>query len=776
MNYEEFFRRATNHPPFPYQKRLAENAWPDVIDVPTGLGKTAAVAIAWAYKAAHQPQAHRRLVWCLPMRVLVEQTIEVIKGWFERLAPVFADNDLPTPRVQTLMGGNVETDWRQNPEVPTVLVGTQDMLLSRALMRGYAMSRYGWPIDFAWLHNDALWVFDETQAMGVAVETSAQLQAFRDAFKTARPTHSIWMSATLGLAQLQTVDHPFENPNAFGLDNHDFALSAVKTRLDAKKSLAKAKTVLEGKGDKYADQLAAEILEAHQPDTLTLVIVNRVARAQDIYRALLKQGRNSTNCGLIHSRYRKPDRQTQMKILDRDGDRIVVSTQVIEAGVDISAKTMFSELGPWSSLVQRFGRCNRYGLESSAQIFWIDVQPKDEKDDLVLPYTFEDLNKSRIGLTSVESGNPDHLKAFKYTPKPEIRPVIRRRDFLELFDTSADIAGDDLDVSRFIRDPSDPDVFLYWRDWQESQRPDDQPEPMEDELCRVSLAAASKLKDNLWSFDPLDDRWRSLKGRSLVPGQIYLLHVSNGGYADQIGFTGKPLAKKGLETLTVISASTHQAESNDADPASTLGVWLTLAEHTQHVVDELKTLSQHLREENTIWLERAARWHDRGKAHQVFQDFICSAGTPPAENIWAKAGGKAKLRPSRRHFRHELASMLAYRQAFPEDLRGAYVVLAHHGKVRTSLRALPDEAMPQTDIAFARGVWTGDTLPAADLGDGIIAPKVAMDLALTRLGTDSWTQTYLTLRESFGVFQLAWWEAILRAADQRASAKEANHV
>ena len=51
--------------------------------------------------------------------------------------------------------------------------------MSAALMRGYGASRYRWPIDFALLHNDALWVFDEVQLAGAAITTSAQLEAFR---------------------------------------------------------------------------------------------------------------------------------------------------------------------------------------------------------------------------------------------------------------------------------------------------------------------------------------------------------------------------------------------------------------------------------------------------------------------------------------------------------------------------------------------------------------------------------------------------------------------
>jgi CRISPR-associated endonuclease/helicase Cas3 len=50
-----------------------------------------------------------------------------------------------------------------------VLIGTQDMLLSRALMRGYSMSRYQWPVHFGFLHNDALRVLDEVQLMGAGL-------------------------------------------------------------------------------------------------------------------------------------------------------------------------------------------------------------------------------------------------------------------------------------------------------------------------------------------------------------------------------------------------------------------------------------------------------------------------------------------------------------------------------------------------------------------------------------------------------------------------------
>ncbi len=88
MAFDRFFADALGRGdpsglvPYAYQQRLAQATWPDLLDVPTGLGKTAAVTLAWLWKRgwrrggrseAIDPTTPRRLVWCLPMRVLVEQ-------------------------------------------------------------------------------------------------------------------------------------------------------------------------------------------------------------------------------------------------------------------------------------------------------------------------------------------------------------------------------------------------------------------------------------------------------------------------------------------------------------------------------------------------------------------------------------------------------------------------------------------------------------------------------------------------------------------------------
>ncbi|MCA1633128.1 MAG: DEAD/DEAH box helicase [Acidobacteria bacterium] len=153
QDFSEFFSTAFDgSAPFDYQRRLAEaEVLPSLVNVPTGAGKTAAVLGAWLWRRLHKPQSiGRRLVYCLPMRTLVEQTRGVAEEAVKNLG--LAERF----KVYPLMGGDVKDEWDTQPERECILIGTQDMLLSRALNRGYAMSRYKWPVHFGLLNNDCL--------------------------------------------------------------------------------------------------------------------------------------------------------------------------------------------------------------------------------------------------------------------------------------------------------------------------------------------------------------------------------------------------------------------------------------------------------------------------------------------------------------------------------------------------------------------------------------------------------------------------------------------
>jgi CRISPR-associated endonuclease/helicase Cas3 len=65
--------------------------------------------------------------------------------------------------------------------------------------------------------------------------------------------------------------------------------------------------------------------------------------------------------------------------------------------------------------------------------------------------------------------------------------VLRRKDLLDLFDTTPDLMGNDLDVSRFVRSSQSMDVFAFWRDIDGSPSAE-MPPPVAEELCSVPIS------------------------------------------------------------------------------------------------------------------------------------------------------------------------------------------------------------------------------------------------------------------------------------------------
>ncbi len=798
------------------------------------------------------------------MRVLVEQTRDEANRWIEALKGAnLLSGDVP---VHILMGGEDEPDWDIHPERDSIIIGTQDMLLSRALNRGYGASRARWPMHFGLLNTDCLWVFDEVQLMGSGLATTAQLEAFRrllagDGGPHGNGCRSVWMSATLRPDWLRTVDFKkwvddrgcVDGKANLSLSEEDHQNEQVAARWNAKKPLTIADAAL---GD---TALAREVFEAHKPGTRTIVVVNTVKRACMLYEALKtcdtpnvrKKGKDTLpKLVLLHSRFRPPDRAERIKealaAVDTDGlGTIIVSTQVIEAGVDVSAATLFTELAPWASLVQRFGRCNRRGeLNQAASVYWINLPAEEADAEKVRhPYELADLRAaakelkklSHVGLAWLDA----HRQGLCEVKQASLFPhrhahVIRRKDLLDLFDTTPDLAGNDIDIDRYVREIEETDVRVFWRDYGEPDpqkqgaTPNDingesraggvarlEPAPLRDELCPAPIGEfkefAKKPSRLVWRWNFTEKSWERAEDSKIAPGQVYLIHADEGGYTRSGGWT--PGSGDRVEPLERPEAGASDGAAFEDDDSSQSSHWQTIAEHTEDVCREIDALLRalDLPDAESAALRLAARWHDWGKAHKTFQQGVEQANCPVE---WAQSGIVAKApngfwkRYERRHFRHELASALAVLQRphatlqslSDEDLNlVAYLVAAHHGKVRLSIRSMPNECKPRTDAGappkrFARGVWDGDELPSVDLGKSVvggsvIAPAVVLSLEPMELGLcqsepfvgqPSWIDRVVRLRDRFGPFRLAYLEAILRAADGRASAAatqaEVNHA
>lgn len=786
MDYRTFFAQATRLPaPFSYQSRIAEQAWPDLLDVPTGMGKTAAVTLAWLWKRgwrpgnrdeAADPAAPRRLVWCLPMRVLVEQTEENIRSWLDALGILGASGEHKVS-VHVLMGGTDDTGWANVPEEDMILIGTQDMLLSRALMRGYGMSRYQWPVHFALLHNDCMWVFDEVQLMGAGLATSAQLEAFRRSFPLSKNSRSLWVSATLNRSWLDTVDFKPHLGSLKSLSIDAADRQQAGARLNSVKGVAKLPITLgEEAGSKdgldaYLRRLCEEVLKTHATDSQTIVILNRVERAQGLFR-LLRKERPGRGDLLIHARFRAAERRSKNQLLrdrEKQTDRILVATQAIEAGVDISSRLLITELAPWSSLVQRFGRCNRYGEHNAegARILWIDV---DDDEDVLLPYDSDQVAEARTHMANLISAGPQDLPA-----SGEARPLaamLRCKDLLDLFNTDPDLSGFDVDVSDYIRDSGQPGVQVFWREFDDNpNQPKLQLGTVRDELCPISMGQAKDLhKHGAWFWDSLDEQWVKLERRPR-PGMTLLLRAGDGGYDAEIGFDVS--SKKPVQ---LIESTAIPSDGYGVDWRSKQKYPVSLLDHLGNAARHMKQLCESLDERaHADALLRSARWHDLGKMHPVFHATMHTCDEAPAGFL---AKSPCNGRHNRKYFRHELASALAWLAQHDGERDAdliAYIIAAHHGKVRMSLRAMPTENPTPDGRRFARGVWEGDELPALDF-HGEHSDKTSLSLALMELGEGeqgpSWTARTLNLLEQHGPFQLAWLETLVRLADWRASGEE----
>jgi CRISPR-associated endonuclease/helicase Cas3 len=764
------------------------------------------------------------------------------------------------------MGGEDGGEWHLWPERNAVLIGTQDMLLSRALNRGYGAARARWPMEFGLLNQDALWVMDEVQLMDVGLATSAQLQAFRQedvkGGKELRPCRTWWMSATLQPSWLESVDTK-SLLDALPPSIHIEPSKRTGGLWEVRKSCKIERAENE-------EDIVRLVTARHQANSLTLVILNRVETASNVCASLktVLADRN-VDLRLVHSRFRPAERVSWREdLLNRSASippqgRIIVATQVVEAGVDISAKTLVTELAPWSSLVQRFGRCARYEGETGDIVVvdrgWTEKDPKK-----ALPYDLVHIDCARDALARLDDVSPASLEDFETSLTTQARAalypyeprhLLLRREWDELFDTTPDLSGADLDISRFIRSGEELDCTVFWREIP-SEGPSNDWQPDRSELCSVPFLKARnwlcgeekgekrfprlKPKMHAWVWDWVDGEWkRDTQRNDLVPGRIVLVDAACGGYESEVGWN--PDVKEEVSPVPhrKPSAQDRADSANGREDLSEAEEWKTIATHGRETGRLAKDLADSigLAPNLAAMCETVGLWHDVGKAHPCFQGSMRDSKDskrPPGRQDLAKApegawnrsylyhsqGEPAERRPG---LRHELGSALALFAALleiqpdhpaltprPADLlesaassvpdrmprppltwedrlRGldaasfnllAYLVASHHGKVRMSLHASPKDQDYRDEDGRGlpiRGLRESDELSAIKgTNNEVLVGRIVLNLEPAHLGLSertgpSWTERTLGLLRSHGPGTLAFLEAIVRAADVRAT-------
>lgn len=816
--FRDFVELATSaptrvgHPPYPYQERIAVEGLPDLIEVPTGAGKTAAATLAWLYRLldaddSTRASTPRRLVLALPTRALIEQSSKVVRGWLVNLG---LDQQIG---VHTMMGGGVLTSaaqnaWRLDMHRPTIVVCTLDMLVSRVLLRGYGAVRGAYPLDFALLTNDAHIVVDEIQLVPQATATLRQIAAFQKRYGTARPAGMTVMSATVDLRVLDTVDNRYDASNlrVVRLSEQDRATPSLAQRLDARRTVHQLTS-----SPPTPKDVARLVLENHVADTLTLVVVNTVNMAMELDEAIGKLEPGTPRL-LLHSRFRGVERRGHVEQLEAlaDSGGIVVSTQCIEAGVDISARTLITECAPWPSIIQRAGRCNRDGAFAggTARLLWFPSRVGKGQ-----PYDDDQLAASARELATLEAEavTSSHLSAItKRIPSPDLSLVmLRRHDFERLYDTTPDLAGNDLDISGYIRPDRDLDVQLAWvpEAWFRPEADGTKAAvvlPPEGLRCPVSLSAARDFVQgdrSAWVFDPSADRWVPARSRRLRPQDVVLLSTQAGGYRVDRGFDPKSrdevahlLPDYCAQEVSVPESGSASEEPGAIDPK---GQWVTLAQHLDEAGRHARALATalapcQLEPAHLRAVYAAAALHDVGKAHHDWQQALRKANpndVVPEHPAYAKSPGRGALRITRTSedgkplprtgFRHELISiaMLSSEAArahlesldVSNDWHGLvrYLVGAHHGHLRMSAR---DPRWDGRDGGSLFGCVDQEETPPWPYDHPTLTAG-RLDLGIFRAGRqDSWIDAAADLLARLGPFRLAYLETLVRMADWRASA------
>lgn len=785
-----FFATATGgFKPYQWQLQVAIDGLPDVLPVPTGLGKTE-IALAWAWRllADEQPEP-LHLVICLPVRSLVTQTAQRLRRYFEALR---AENSEIDVSVYQLMGGAIDDVWARHPDKPWVLIGTQDQLLSRALNRGYAMSRFEWPVHFGLLNNNCRWIIDEVQLMGPGLWTTSQLDWMRSKrFPSLKPCLTTWMSATVGTSFLGTTDRRREgcgeaSPEQFAFEEKlARALKDDQNLLwwrDAKRPIkwwqpAAWEVTAAGARKRGAtksvvvtpEAIAKAVTEEHAAGTLSLVICNTVNMARAVFGALS----SIEHKVLLTSRFRREDRaRHEQRLTDFDAKRkdgslpnddpglICVSTQVIEAGMDISAHHLFTELAPWPSMLQRLGRLNRKGDDQESQA-WAWETPKEggnKKVDRIGPYEAADIERAKklvdaFSPVSQEKSFDEAIAEVSTNKSEEVfkalqpkgSPLPRALDVHGLFSTERDVHGGFTDISAFVRgiDP-ELDVTVFWRDW-----PGDNP-PCDDDLdgpllepakegCPVSFVSVQKMlersKAKAWLWDDEADRWERVNHWDIRPGMLVMLKRDVGGYEETQGWTGDK-----SNGLAEVPRAGRGATLRD-DAWIEVGYWSTLEDHLTDVRREAEKLCAVLSLTGDVQkaVVEASGLHDLGKAHPQWQDALPDrSGIPDALLAKSPRVAAVEVAGDASDVRSELTRLRPKAHALPDQPRRR----GREDVVR--LRWAIDDRLSRAEMTSLRAVtgvrWVGHLQFRAGLRH-----EVASALAMWRKYRDSETRPYPAL-------------------------------
>ena len=333
------------------------------ITLPTGAGKTfAGISIA---EYLLQKFKATGIIYTLPFISIIEQTASILRGLFGEQT-VQEDHSLVL--AQNVQVGEQDSDklWKQltalfrywqQPIVITTLVHLWEVMFT-----SYANAN----MNFHRLHRSII-IIDEPQ--GIPVKYWVEFGQVLEYLSEKLEIFFILMTATQPYLTDSASDYEIApQPTIFPSLRHVYQVLPEQYALDELPSILKAHLSVEHSG---------------------MIVVNTKQEALQAFELIQDMhwgGEYFFLSGWLTPNDRKAT-LNKIKIAEKhDRQRYLITTQVVEAGVDLDFAWVFRDLAPLDSLIQVAGRCNRHGKDELGKVLIAEMQNVSSKSYCRLVY------------------------------------------------------------------------------------------------------------------------------------------------------------------------------------------------------------------------------------------------------------------------------------------------------------------------------------------------------------------------------------------------------